>query len=138
MYAICDMALHLIMTRVQSPEVREFTLEYTRIPDMYFQPQPESYQNTKIYIPSEIFNSNSKITGVTLSNVRELFFSISLSFRALKLKSRHFQANFAKALTTTNTNSNSTTANKTKSPEARAEVDEESSEPPPKRVLRGH
>lgn len=55
MYAICDMAMHIILTRVQSPEVREYTLEYTRIPDMYFLPQPESYQNTKIYIPTDVF-----------------------------------------------------------------------------------
>lgn len=63
MYAICDMAMHLILTRVQSPEVREFTLEYTRIPDMYFLQQSDSYQNTKIYIPTDVFPPTTKTLG---------------------------------------------------------------------------
>lgn len=63
MYAICDIAMHLILTRAQYPEVREFSLEYTRIPDMYFQQQPESYQNNKIYVPLDMYNFNNTVSS---------------------------------------------------------------------------
>lgn len=65
MYAICDIAMHLILARAQYPEVREFSLEYTRIPDMYFQQQPESYQNNKIYVPHEMYNFNNTVSSKT-------------------------------------------------------------------------
>lgn len=118
MYAICDMAMHLILSRVQTPEVREYTLEYIRIPDMFFQPQPDSYQNTKIYIPSEIFNAKSNITGVSVSNV-----SLISIFFVKNAKKLNFQTSIAKVAT------------KTKLPE---DQNDESAEPPTKRALRGN
>lgn len=74
MYAICDIAMHLILTRAQYPEVREFSLEYTRIPDMYFQQQPESYQNTKIYVPSEMYNFNNTVSSKTVPSIVSTYF----------------------------------------------------------------
>lgn len=61
--------MHLILTRAQYPEVREFSLEYTRIPDMYFQQQPESYQNNKIYVPLEMYNFNNTVSSKTVPSI---------------------------------------------------------------------
>uniref|UniRef100_A0A336L3C1 CSON002650 protein n=1 Tax=Culicoides sonorensis TaxID=179676 RepID=A0A336L3C1_CULSO len=114
MYAICDIAMHLIVTRAQYPEVREFSLEYTRIPDMYFQQQPENYQNTKLYVPPEIYNFKHTVSSKTVPSI------ISSSKTVNKTLAQKREAENS----STNTdNGTSTTTN---------------GEPPAKRLLRGN
>lgn len=69
MYVICDLAMNLIQTKVNNYDVRDFSLD-ARIPSMYYQAQPDSYQNTQSYIPEmylPIYNNstnNPKKTGI--------------------------------------------------------------------------
>jgi sister chromatid cohesion protein PDS5 len=58
MWAICDLAQYLIMTKVVTLDIREFPLE-ARIPSMYFQAQSEEFQNTRFYLPVDIYNYNT-------------------------------------------------------------------------------
>uniref|UniRef100_A0A182S650 Uncharacterized protein n=1 Tax=Anopheles maculatus TaxID=74869 RepID=A0A182S650_9DIPT len=55
MWAICDVAMGLILTRLTFYDMREAPAE-ARIPSMYFQAQPEDFHNTRYYIPDDMYN----------------------------------------------------------------------------------
>lgn len=55
MWAICDIAMHLIFSKSISYDTREFPLE-ARIPSMYFQAQPDDFRNTRIYLPADLYH----------------------------------------------------------------------------------
>lgn len=67
MWAICDIAMHLIYTKSTNYDTRDFPLN-ARIPSMYFQEQPEAFQNTKLFIPTELYaaSTNSRKMGIVL------------------------------------------------------------------------
>lgn len=70
MYVICDLAMHIIITKSQYCDVRDFTLD-ARIPSMYYIAQPDSYQNTQnylpdLYLPYNTNTSNAKKTGIVV------------------------------------------------------------------------
>lgn len=137
MYAICDIAMHLILTRAQYPEVREFSLEYTRIPDMYFQQQPESYQNNKIYVPLEMYNFNSStVSSKTVPSIIVSTFPLSgalnhLTFPFKQTSSKTVNKSIAQKREAENSSKNTTDNNGTTTTETNGE------EPPAKRTLRG-
>lgn len=69
MYVICDLAMHIIITKSQYCDVRDFTLD-ARIPSMYYIAQPDTYQNTQNYLP-ELYlpysnAANAKKTGIVV------------------------------------------------------------------------
>uniref|UniRef100_A0A182WEA9 Uncharacterized protein n=1 Tax=Anopheles minimus TaxID=112268 RepID=A0A182WEA9_9DIPT len=55
LWAICDVAMGLILTRLTFYDMREAPAE-ARIPSMYFQAQPEDFHNTRYYIPDDMYN----------------------------------------------------------------------------------
>lgn len=65
--------MNLILTKVNNYDVRDFSLD-ARIPTMYYQAQPDNYQNTQNYIPEvylPIYNNsntsnNKKQTGIVV------------------------------------------------------------------------
>lgn len=70
MYVICDLAMHIIITKSQYCDVRDFTLD-ARIPSMYYIAQPDTYQNTQnylpdLYLPYNTNTSNTKKTGIVV------------------------------------------------------------------------
>lgn len=67
MWAICDIAMHVIYTRSTNYDTRDFSLD-SRIPSMYFQVQPDNFQNTHIYVPPDMYTAtaNSKKMGIVL------------------------------------------------------------------------
>lgn len=67
MWAICDIAMHIIYTKSTNYDTRDFPLD-ARIPSMYFQIQPEDFQNTNIFIPADLYtaSANSKKMGIVL------------------------------------------------------------------------
>lgn len=70
MYVICDLAMHIILTKSNNYDVRDFSLD-ARIPTMYYQAQPDSYQNVQNYIPEVYLPYNStanatKKTGIVV------------------------------------------------------------------------
>lgn len=79
MYVICDLAMHIILTKSNNYDVRDFSLD-ARIPSMYYQAQPESYQNVQNYIPEVYLPYNSttnatKKTGIVVP-VRNFYMHI--------------------------------------------------------------
>lgn len=64
MYVICDLAMHIILTKSNNYDVRDFSLD-ARIPSMYYQAQPESYQNVQNYIPEVYLPYNSSTSNAT-------------------------------------------------------------------------
>ncbi|XP_065083082.1 sister chromatid cohesion protein PDS5 homolog B-B [Ochlerotatus camptorhynchus] len=69
MWAICDVALGLILTKVNTYDGRDFPVD-ARIPSMYFQTQSENFHNTRLYIPEDMYNltgSNSASTKKALA-----------------------------------------------------------------------
>lgn len=64
MYVICDLAMHIILTKSNNYDVRDFSMD-ARIPSMYYQAQPESYQNVQSYIPEVYLPYNSNTTNAT-------------------------------------------------------------------------
>jgi sister chromatid cohesion protein PDS5 len=77
MWAICDLAQYLILTKVVTLDIREFPLE-ARIPSMYFQAQPEDFHNMEYFLPTNIYdystnkklNSNAPASSVTVSLIQ--------------------------------------------------------------------
>lgn len=71
MWALCDIAMHTIYTKVSNYDTRDFAQD-ARIPSMYYQAQPEGFQNTRIYIPPDMYSSynsgisNTKKTGIVI------------------------------------------------------------------------
>ncbi|XP_055534630.1 sister chromatid cohesion protein PDS5 homolog B-B [Wyeomyia smithii] len=55
LWAICDIALGLILTKVHTFDAREFPVD-ARIPSMYFQAQAENFNNARLYIPEDMYN----------------------------------------------------------------------------------
>lgn len=76
MWAICDIAMHLIFTKSTTYDTREFPLE-ARIPSMYYQAQTEDFQNNRIYLPSELYNTTT--IGHPVNN-RKIGIAVSLKF----------------------------------------------------------
>lgn len=68
LWAICDMALSLIMAKTTNYDFKDFPSE-TRIPTMYFAPQPDQFINTKVFLPPEFQFQAPKKTGITLAMV---------------------------------------------------------------------
>lgn len=64
MYVICDLAMHIILSKSNNYDVRDFSLD-ARIPSMYYQAQPESYQNVQNYIPDVYLPYNSTTSNAT-------------------------------------------------------------------------
>lgn len=71
MWATVDIAFHTIITKTSNCDTRDFSLD-ARIPSMYYQAQPEGFQNTRIYIPPDMYStynsgtSNTKKTGIVI------------------------------------------------------------------------
>lgn len=72
MWAICDIALGLILTKVNTYDGRDFPVD-ARIPSMYFQAQPEDFHNTRLYIPDDMYN----LTGSSSSSTKKSHASMS-------------------------------------------------------------
>lgn len=56
--------MHIILTKSNNYDVRDFSMD-ARIPSMYYQAQPESYQNVQSYIPEVYLPYNSNTTNAT-------------------------------------------------------------------------
>lgn len=71
MWAIVDIAIHTLLSKVGNYDTRDFS-QNARIPSMYYQPQPDTFQNTRIYIPPDMYStynsgtSNTKKTGIVI------------------------------------------------------------------------
>lgn len=63
MWAICDIAMHLVYTKTGISDMRDVSVE-ARIPSMYFVAQPDHFENTKIYIPTDYFTTSKKLLAV--------------------------------------------------------------------------
>jgi len=71
MYAICDIALGLILQRSSSFEMKDYPSE-PRIPPMYFKRHEDVYfSNTRSYLPHDMQYAPPKKAGVTVSVVSE-------------------------------------------------------------------
>lgn len=53
LWALCDLALTLVLSKTTNYEMKEFATE-TRIPTMYFSQQPEHFVNTRVFLPPEL------------------------------------------------------------------------------------
>ncbi|KAJ6650026.1 Sister chromatid cohesion protein PDS5 like B-B [Pseudolycoriella hygida] len=71
MWAICDIAMHVIYTKSTNYDTRDFPLD-ARIPNMYFQAQPDTFKNNKLYVPLDMFTATatSKKMGIVLPVAR--------------------------------------------------------------------
>ncbi|GLV36490.1 precocious dissociation of sisters 5 [Carabus blaptoides fortunei] len=68
LWAICDLAMSLILTKTTNYDFKDFPSE-TRIPTMYFAPQPDHFVNTRVFLPPELQFQAPKKTGITLAMV---------------------------------------------------------------------
>lgn len=70
MYTICELALHMLLSKLKIVDMREYTLDQVNIPRMYFQEQSSDFENKKEYLSQEFkklskhedgenFNSNN-------------------------------------------------------------------------------
>lgn len=67
MWAICDIAMHLVYTKSTVYDTRDLAVE-ARIPSMYFQAQPDDFQNTRIYLPANYCVAGKKIVHVSVDS----------------------------------------------------------------------
>ena len=69
MWAICDLALGIIITRTTNFERKEFLTD-AKIPTMYFKPHEEpNFQNLMSYLPLELQHSQPKKASMTIGGV---------------------------------------------------------------------
>lgn len=68
LWAICDLAMNILLSKTTNYDFKDYPSE-TRIPTMYFAPQPEHFLNTKVFLPPELQFQAPKKTGITLSMV---------------------------------------------------------------------
>lgn len=85
MWAICDIAIHLIHTKSNNYDTRDFSLD-ARIPPMYYQAQPDDFQNTRIYIPPDMYSSYNSGS----SNVKKMGIVIPVSLTVLNKKIKNY------------------------------------------------
>lgn len=64
MWAICDIALHLIYTKTTNYDTRDLPMD-ARIPSMYFKPQEDDFTNTDYYLPVELYAAATIVPGST-------------------------------------------------------------------------
>lgn len=69
-WALCDLAMGLIVSKTTNYDLKDFPSD-TRIPVMYFQPQPSDFQNTPIFLPPEMQYQPNKKPGITLSMLND-------------------------------------------------------------------
>ncbi|XP_018334153.1 sister chromatid cohesion protein PDS5 homolog B [Agrilus planipennis] len=65
-WALCDLTTGLLLTKTTNYDMKDFPSE-TRIPTMYFAPQPDDFVNTKVFLPPELQYQPNKKGGITLS-----------------------------------------------------------------------
>lgn len=53
MWTLCDLAFHIIVTKLNSVDMREYSLDQVNIPRMYFQEQPNDFDNKANYLSAE-------------------------------------------------------------------------------------
>lgn len=70
LWAICDIAIHLIFSKTSNYDTRDFSLN-ARIPVMFYQ-AVEGFQNTRVYIPPDMYSTynsgttSAKKTGIVI------------------------------------------------------------------------
>lgn len=60
--------MSLILAKTTNYDFKDFPSE-TRIPTMYFAPQPDHFVNTRVFLPPELQFQAPKKTGITLAMV---------------------------------------------------------------------
>lgn len=68
LWAICDLAMSILLSKTTNYDFKDYPSE-TRIPTMYFAPQPDHFVNTKVFLPPELQFQAPKKTGITLAMV---------------------------------------------------------------------
>lgn len=63
LWAICDIALHLLFTKTSQHDSRDLPHE-PRIPNMYFQAQPADFSNTAYYLPASMYAADRNVPAV--------------------------------------------------------------------------
>lgn len=52
-WTLCDLAFHIIVTKLNSVDMLEYSLDQVNIPRMYFQEQPNDFDNKTSYLSAE-------------------------------------------------------------------------------------
>lgn len=52
-WTLCDLSLHLILTKLKNVDMREYSLDQVNIPRMYFQEQSADFNNKRNYLSQE-------------------------------------------------------------------------------------
>lgn len=68
MWTICDMALHIILTKLKTVDMREYTLEQVCIPTMYYQEQLPTFNNKRDYLSQEY----KRLTAAKIAEAAEI------------------------------------------------------------------
>nr|CAI5853212.1 unnamed protein product [Callosobruchus analis] len=65
LWALCDLASGLLLTRATNYDLKDFPGE-TRVPTMYFAPQPIDFVNTRVFLPPKL-QYQPNVKPITLS-----------------------------------------------------------------------
>lgn len=60
MWTLCDLTLHIMVTKFKIIDLREYSLDQVNIPRMYFQEQSTSFENNIDYLSND-FKQLSRI-----------------------------------------------------------------------------
>ncbi|CAH0549988.1 unnamed protein product [Brassicogethes aeneus] len=66
MWALCDLSSGLLLTKTSNYDLKDFPSE-TRVPMMYFSPQPGEFVNNRVFLPPELQYQPQTKTSITLS-----------------------------------------------------------------------
>lgn len=69
MWTICDLTLHILLSKLKNIDMREYELDQIQIPAMYFISQTEEFTNTQDYLSKEYRNSAQGTSGIKITAV---------------------------------------------------------------------
>lgn len=72
MWAVCDIAFHLIYSKSPAHDMREYPSD-TRIPSMYFAPPTDGFENTHYYLPVDLYGSQRVARPIVVKAVSHWF-----------------------------------------------------------------
>lgn len=68
MWTLCDLALHIIVTKLKIIDLREYSLDQVNIPRMYYQEQPADFKNQIDYLSEEFKRSTQQEDGENVNS----------------------------------------------------------------------
>jgi hypothetical protein len=84
MWTVCDLTLHILLSKLKNIDMREYELDQIQIPAMYFIPQTEEFSNNRDYLSQEFRSSQVGAQGTSGVKIAAVSSGVSTVKRELE------------------------------------------------------